>query len=77
MSPESNGDEDQHLGVLDKPVDDEATVIPWTIDNKYYTAQVEFLLVELDHDGDIPADVDVLIYVFERVSVYRAVQCSS
>jgi hypothetical protein len=43
-------------------------LIPWTIDNKYYTAKTTFQLVEMDQSGGIPPGVDVLLYVFERVS---------
>jgi len=41
--------------------------VPWTIDNKYYTAQVNIQLLELDDDGAIPTGVEVLIYLFDEV----------
>lgn len=55
-------------GLLDRPVSDEDSIIKWTIDNKYYTAEVSIQLLELDHDGSLPAGVDVLVYLFERVN---------
>ena len=43
-------------------------MVPWSIDNKYYTANVNFQLLELEDDGAIPSGVEVLIYLFDSVS---------
>lgn len=44
----------------------EKGVIPWTIDNKYYTADVHFRLLQLIGDDDVEdLKASVLVYAFE------------
>jgi hypothetical protein len=54
--------------LLQKPVDENELVIPWTIDNKYYTAQVNIQVLELEDEGVIPPGVEVLLYLFDQAS---------
>jgi hypothetical protein len=57
--------------------DDPAGLIPWRIDNKYYTADVHFRLQELLHDTPVSAeDIGVVLYLFEN-SVSGAPFCCS
>jgi hypothetical protein len=52
-------------GLLQSPVPSTG-VIPWTIDNKYYTADVHFRLLQLIGDDDVEdLKAAVLVYAFE------------
>ena len=62
--------------MVGRAVDDEELVVPWSIDNKYYTAEVNIQLLELEDDGVIPPGVEVLVYLFDSVSVCPAVDTS-
>ena len=53
---------------MGKSVDDDEAIIPWSIDNKYYTAEVLFLPVDISPiaEAGVPR-CDVLIYVVGEV----------
>lgn len=63
-------------GLLDKPVNADELVIPWTIDNKYYTAQVNIQVLELEDDGVLPSGVEVLLYLYDQASQTGAGGCN-
>ena len=52
----------------DGPISDEPVEVPWHIDNKYYTSDVTFRVLEVGYDDDVHAkDVPIVIYLFGKV----------
>lgn len=60
------------LGIVDEDLTGHSDVIPWTIANKYYTAEVHFSVQDL-HRIASPMDegmkAPAIVYVFDRQKV--------